>query len=60
MINKSLTKMETVLELLRQCKEKAESLNLKETDLVLDHAIYAKAVEIVMDERYFDLRTFIN
>ena len=41
-------------------KEKAEALNLKETNLVLDHAIYCKAVEIVMSERNTHLRSFIN
>ena len=43
-IRSSPTKMETVKELLVQCKEKAQRLNLKETNLVLDHAIYSKAV----------------
>ena len=41
-------------------KEKAEALNLKETNLVLDHAIYCKAVEIVMSERNTHFRSFIN
>ena len=59
-INKSPTKMDTVQEILFQVKEKAEALNLKETDLVLDHAIYCKAVEIVMQERNEKLRKFIN
>ena len=35
-------------------------MNLNETDLVLDHAIYPKAVEIVMNEKFTDLRTFIS
>ena len=39
---------------------KAEALYLNETDLGLDHAIYAKTVEIVMNEKFTDLRTFIN
>ena len=52
--------METVKELLAQSKEKAQQLNLTETDLVLDHAICSKAVEVVMDERHPDLRDFIN
>ena len=55
----SPTKMDVVLEVLKQCKEKAEALNLYETDLVLDHAIYEKAVKFVMNEKYTDLRTFI-
>ena len=45
-INKSPTKMDTVLELLTQSKIKAEKLGLKETDVVLDQAIYAKACEV--------------
>ena len=60
MICSSPTKMETVKEVLVQCKEKATQLGLSETDLVLDHAIYCKAVEIIMDERHSDLRAFIN
>ena len=59
-ICQSPTKMDVVLEVLKQCKQKAETLNLNETDLVFDHAIYAKAVEIVMNEKFLDLRTFIN
>ena len=59
-IRKSPTKNDTVQEVLLLCKEKAESLNLTETDLVLDHAIYSKAVEIIMMERNADLRAFVN
>ena len=59
-IGKSPTSMDTVQEVLSLCKEKAEHLNLAETDLVLDHAIYSKAVEIVMMERNSDLRDFVN
>ena len=54
------TKMETVKELLVQCKKKAQQLNQIETDLVLDHTIYSKAVEVVMEEQRSDLRDFIN
>ena len=52
--------MDTIQEELCQVKEKAEALNLKEADLVLDHAIYCKAAEIVMSERNTHLRSFIN
>ena len=38
------THMDMVQDVLYQCKEIAEGLNLSETDLVLDHAIYSKAV----------------
>ena len=41
-INKLPTKMDTIQEVLCQVKEKAEALNLKEIDLVLDHVITAK------------------
>lgn len=40
-----------------QVKDKAKALK---TDLVLDHAFYCKAVEIVMNERENHLRSFIN
>ena len=43
-------KVDVALEVQKQCKQKDESLNLYEKDLLLDHAIYAKAAEIVMYE----------
>ena len=52
--------METVKELLVQCKKKTQQLNLTETNFVLDLAIYSKAVEVVMEEPHSDLRYFIN
>ena len=45
-INQSPTKMETVQEVLLQVKAKAEALDLTKVDLVLDHAIYCKPVEV--------------
>ena len=42
--------MDTIQEILCQVKEKAEAFDLKETDLALDHAIYCKAVEVVMSK----------
>lgn len=51
--------MDTVLELLQQSKLKAEKIGLKETDVVLDLAIYAKAVEIVMNPLHKDLKSFV-
>ena len=58
-INDSPTKMDTVLELLVQSKCKAERLGLTETDIVVDQAIYAKAVEILMNPTHIDLKRFI-
>ena len=52
--------MDVVLEVPKQSKQRAEALNLNEMDLVLDHAIKTKEVEIVMNEKFTDLRTFIN
>ena len=45
-INKSPTKMDTVLEVLQQVKVKS-GLALKYADLVMDHAIYSKALELL-------------
>ena len=59
-INKSPTHHDTVLEVLVQCMEKAEALGLNETDLVLDHAIYAKTIGIIMDGNNENLKSFIN
>ena len=58
-INQSPTSHDTVLELLSQSKLKAEKLGLTETDVVLDTAIYSKAVEILLNPRYIDLKRFI-
>ena len=58
-INQSPTSHNTVLELLIQSKVKAEKLGLDETDVVLDMAIYSKAVEILMNPKYIDLKRFI-
>ena len=58
-INQSPTSHDTVLELLSQSKLKAEKLGLMETDVVLDMAIYAKALEIILNPRYVDLKKFI-
>ena len=41
-------------------KEKAEALGLETADLVLDHAIYSKALEILLKERNEVLKTFMN
>ena len=46
-INKSSTDIATVYEALHLVKLKAEALELTEVDLVLDHAIYCKALEII-------------
>ena len=46
--------MDVVLELLTQSKLKSEKLGLKETDVLLDQAIYEKAVEIMMNPSHAD------
>ena len=58
-INQSPTKLDTVLELLLQSKAKAEHLGLDETDIVVDQAIYAKAVEVLQNPAHQDLKKFI-
>ena len=52
--------MSTAQDALCQVKEKAEGLQNKEVDLVLDHAIYCKAFEVIMDPRKLELRNFVN
>ena len=49
----------TVLELLSHSKLKAEKLGLTEMDVVLDIAIYAKAVKVMMNSSYIDLKKLI-
>ena len=46
-IDGSPTKMETVQEILMQIKMKSEKLGLSCADAVFDHAIYAKALEVI-------------
>ena len=58
--NDSPTKYGVVREILLQCKAKAEALNLNVADLVLDHAIYSKTLEILMKKGNESLKDFIN
>ena len=44
--------MDVLLEVLKQFKQKTEALNLNKMCWVLDHAIYEKAVEIVINEKF--------
>ena len=41
-------------------KAKAEALGLACTDLVLDHAIYANALEVLQNPNNADLKEFVN
>ena len=59
-INDSPTKYEVVQEVLLECQVKAETLNLDVADLVLDHAIYCKALDILLKEGNESLKSFIN
>ena len=59
-IDKSPAKISTVYEVLLQVKAKAEALSYTEADLVLDHAIYCKALLILMEPKNMQLKSFIN
>ena len=59
-INQSPTKFDTIQEILLQVKEKSERLNLPSADLVLDHAIYSKALEVLSNPQFEACRKFIN
>lgn len=59
-IDQSPTKVETVHEILLQVKAKSENLGLRYADLVLDHAIYCKALEVLSNPEKADLKSFIN
>ena len=54
-IDQSPTKLDTVQEILVQVKSKAEAIGFTCTDLVLDHAIYAKALEVMYSPSNADL-----
>ena len=53
-IDQSTTSFEVVAEVLGQSKVKAEALRLTEVDVVMDQAIYAKAVEIMLHPTHAD------
>ena len=55
-INCPPTDLKAVNEVLRQVKCKADHLHLESTDLVLDHAIYNKALQILLNPVNEDLR----
>ena len=59
-INQSPTRMDTVLEVLKVTVQKFKKLFLEEVDIVFDHAIYSKALEIIMNPIHEDLRAFCN
>ena len=47
-------------EVLRKVKAKAETIDLKEEDLVLDHASYKLVLKVLMDPKNEKLESFIN
>ena len=59
-INQSPTELDTVHEVLQQVKRKTEILNVQSADLVLDHAIFTKALNILNDPTNEDLKASIN
>ena len=59
-INASPRNHVTVQEILTQAKATAETLGLICTDLVLDHAIYSKALEVLKNPNNTDLKEFVN
>ena len=59
-INQSPTKFDTVQKMLVQVKAKASTLGLLATDLLLDYAIYMKAVEVLHNRKNAKLRDFIK
>ena len=59
-INQSQTRMDTVLQVLKVNIQKAKKLFLGEVYIVFDHALYSKALEIIMNQILEDLRGFCN
>ena len=59
-INHSPTKFHIVKEILVQVKAKVSALGLLVNDLVLDHAIYKKALEVLHNRKNAKLTDFIN
>ena len=52
--------MSTVRKFCTKSKPRQTFFKSTEADLVLDHAIYSKALEFLMDPRNLELKTFIN
>ena len=59
-INQSPTELGTVHEVLQQVKRKTEILNVQSADLVLDHPIFTKALDLVNDPANEDLKASIS
>lgn len=59
-INQSPTQNDTVQEVLNQVHKKTQKLGHQSADLVFDHAIYAKALEILNNPNNEHLRTSIH
>ena len=59
-INQSPTELDTVHEVLQQVKRKTEILNVQSADLVRDHAIFTKALDILNDPANEDLKASIS
>ena len=59
-INQSPTELDTAHEVLQQVKRKTEILNVQSADLVLDHAIFTKALDILNDPANEDLKASIS
>ena len=59
-VNKSPTKMAAVNEVLYLVKVKADPLELAKVELVLDHTIHCKALEIISNPMKSNLKNAIN
>ena len=59
-INQSPTNLEIVQEFLYQVKSQSQAIGLHCSDLVLGQAIYSKALEILQNPNYSDLKQYIN
>ena len=53
-------KLDTFHEVLQQVKRKTEILNVQSADLVLDHAIFTKALDVLNDPANEDLKALIS
>ena len=59
-IDKPPTEMSTIQEILKQIKVKSEAIGLESADAVFDHAIYAKALEVILNPKNSEMNEFIN
>ena len=59
-INQTPTELHTVHEVPQKVKRKTEILNVQSADLVLDHAVFTKVLDVLNDPANEDMKASIS